>query len=228
VPEGSPSPSDDTDHDVSYNEAESEWESILAAFDAFAAALGRDYMALPADLAPAISTPFGPALQYCKTTVGVLWGFYYAGRILLHRLHPSMPPAMMIAAGVAAATTAEYAQIVGKIAAGIYYPQRYNLEAGSLSPTLGSSLTEMTVPIVFAAVQYMDAAQRGWTIATLREITRLTGWKTATTIASGCENAWVMAAKKGKGPPYQRTEALGPVRLTPRFSLHDCDTCLSE
>lgn len=188
-----------------YNEAEQEWEDILTALDTFAQGLGRDYQPLPADVTPSISTPFGAALQYRTHTIAVIWGFYYTGRILLQRLHPSMPPAMMMAAGVAAPTTAEYAQIIGRITAGIYYPQRYNLQAGSLSPTLGSSLTEMTVPIFFAAVQYTDSTQRGWTIAKLREISRLTGWKTSDAIASGCEKSWIVAAKHGRGPPYQRS-----------------------
>lgn len=188
-----------------YQEAEQEWEQILAALDIFAEGLGREYQPLPVDVTPSISTPFGPALQYRTHTIAVIWGFYYTARILLHRLHPSMPPAMMMAAGVAAPTTAEYAQIIGRITAGIYYPQRYNLQAGSLSPTLGSSLTEMTVPIFFAAVQYTDSTQRGWTIAKLRDVSRLTGWKTSDAIAGGCEKAWVVAAKHGRGPPYERS-----------------------
>ncbi|KAJ5604602.1 hypothetical protein N7510_009756 [Penicillium lagena] len=192
--------------DSTYNEAEQEWETIMEAFETFSHSLGRDFQPLPADITPPISTPFGPALQYRTHTIAVLWGFYYAGRILLLRLHPSMPPAMMVAAGVAARTTIEYAQNVGKIMAGIYYPQRYNLEAGSLSPTLGTSLTEMTVPVFFAAVQYTDATQRGWTITKLREISRLTGWKSSDAVAAGCENSWVVAARHGRGPPYSRTQ----------------------
>ncbi|CEJ53866.1 Putative Transcription factor [Penicillium brasilianum] len=196
---------DEVSDDYTYTEAEHEWEEILVAMDTFAKALGRDFEPLPADVTQAIPTPFGPALQYRTHTIAVIWGFYYASRILLKRLHPSMPPAMMMAAGVAAPTTAEYAQIVGRITGGIYYPQRYNLEAGSLSPTLGSSLTEMTMPIFFAAVQYMDPTQRGWTIAKLRDVSRLTGWKTSDAIASGCEKAWIVAAKHGRGPPYERS-----------------------
>ncbi|KAJ5666801.1 hypothetical protein N7462_011210 [Penicillium macrosclerotiorum] len=196
---------EDGGDDFTYNEAEREWEEILAASDTFAKALGRDFQPLPADVTQSIATPFGPALQYRTHTIAVIWGFYYAARILLHRLHPCMPPAMMMAAGVAAATTTEYAQTIGRITGGIYYPQRYNLEAGSLSPTLGSSLTEMTMPIFFAGVQYMDPAQRGWTIAKLRDVSRLTGWKTSDAIASGCEKSWIIAAKQGRGPPYQRS-----------------------
>jgi hypothetical protein len=190
---------------VSYKEAEQEWEEILVAMDTFAHALGRDFQPLPADVAPPIATAFGPALQYRTHTIAVIWGYYYAARLLLYRLHPSMPPAIMMAAGVAAPATAEYAQIIGKIIAGIYYPQRYNLEAGSLTPNMGSSLTEMTVPVFFAAVQYIDSMQRAWIISKLRDISRLTGWKSAEAIAGGCEKAWVVAAKQGRAPPYQRS-----------------------
>ncbi|CAI7661274.1 unnamed protein product [Penicillium glandicola] len=196
---------DDPVQDMSYKEAEQEWEEILIAMDIFSQALGRDFQPLPADVAPPISTPFGPALQYRTHTIAVIWGFYYAMRLLLNRVHPSMPPAIMMAAGVSAPTTAGFAQIIGKILAGVYYPQRFNLEAGSLSPNLGSSLTEMTVPLFFAAVQYIDPTQRAWTVSKLRDISRLTGWKTAETIAGGCEKSWIVAAKQGRGPPYQRS-----------------------
>lgn len=196
---------EDRSEDATYADAEHEWEEILVAMDTFMQALGRDFQPLPADVTPLIESPFGPARQYRTHTIAVIWGYYYAGRILLHRLHPSMPPAMMMAAGVAAPTTAEYAQIVGRITAGIYYPQIYNLQAGSLSPTLGSSLTEMTVPVFFAAVQYVDPVQRHWTIAKLRDVSRLTGWKTSDAIAGGCEKSWVVAAKYGRGPPYERS-----------------------
>jgi hypothetical protein len=204
-PRGSSPDEDEKVQDTSYQEAEQEWEEILVAMDTFALALGRDFQPLPVDVAPQIATPFGPALQYRTHTIAVIWGFFYATRLLLNRIHPSMPAAIMIAAGVAAPTTAEFAQIIGKIIAGIYYPQSYNLEAGSLSPNLGSSLTEMTVPIFFAAVQYIDSVQRKWTISKLRDISRLTGWKSAEAIAGGCEKAWIVAAKQGRGPPYQRS-----------------------
>jgi hypothetical protein len=187
-------------------EAEAEWESIQAALDVFANMIGSDFSPLPPDSATPISTPFGPAMQYRTHTIAVMWAFYYSGRIMLHRMHPSMPPAAMVAAGVAASTTAQYAQIIGKIAAGIYYPQRYNLEAGSLNPNLGAALTEVTVPLFFAGVQYTDPAQRGWTIAKLREISRLTGWQSASAIATGCETAWYHAAELGRGPPYEYTK----------------------
>ncbi|KAE8377644.1 hypothetical protein BDV26DRAFT_206714 [Aspergillus bertholletiae] len=193
---------DDNSETLSYSEAEQEWESILAAFETFAHALGPYFRPLPSDSAPPISTVFGPALQYRTHTIAVIWGYYYIGRILLHRMHPSMPPAMMVAAGVAAPTTIEFSQIIGKIAAGIYYPQLFNLEAGSLSPTLGSCLIEITVPIFFAAVQFTDPLQREWTVTKLRTVSRLTGWKASDAIVHGCESAWRAAAKQGRGPPY--------------------------
>ncbi|KAH8424638.1 putative C6 finger domain protein [Aspergillus melleus] len=194
------------DESGSYGEAESEWESILAAFDTFAKAIGPHFMPLPSDSAPPISTPFGPALQYRTQTIAVVWGFYYTGLMLLYRLHPCMPPAMMVAAGVAAPATAKYAQIVGQVAAGIYYPQILNSEVGRLSPTLGSCLIEMTVPLFFAGVQYMEAAHRQWIVTTLHKVSRLTGWKSSDAVANGCEHAWTMAAKQGRGPPYQRRD----------------------
>lgn len=191
---------------MSLSEAEAEWESILAAFDLFASQLGSGFAPLPADCAPPINTPFGQALQYRSHQVAVLWAFYYSGKIMLHRMHPCMPPAAMVAAAAAALTTEQYAQTVGKIIAGIYYPQRYKLETGSLNPTLGGALTEVTVPMFFAGIQYTDAVQRDWTVTELRNIARLTGWQTAASVARGCEASWYYAGKAGRGPPYSLYE----------------------
>ncbi|OXV10764.1 hypothetical protein Egran_01475 [Elaphomyces granulatus] len=217
--------SDDDPLDRPTSDAEAQWEQIRAAFDLFARALGADFGPLPADSTPPISTPFGPALQYRTHTIAVFWAFYYTGRILLHRMHPSMPPPAMMAAGVAAPTTAGYARMIGRIAAGIYYPPRFNREAGSLTPTLGATLTEVTVPLFFAGVQYTDPAQRGWTIAKLRDIARLTGWQTAAAIASGCESAWYFAAKKGRGPAYEytTTDSVAGERRTNHYRSQEAD-----
>lgn len=197
-------PKDSSELEATEAEAEGEWEEIRKAFDVYFSSLGSAFKPLPADSAPPVSTPFGPALQYRSHQIAVLWAFYYLGKILLYRMHPSMPPAAMVAATVAASVTEEDAQRVGRIAAGVYYPQRSNLEAGSLNPTLGAALTEITVTIFFAAVQFTDAVQRGWTVAKLRNIARLTGWQTAAAIATGCEASWYNQHKKGKGPAYEK------------------------
>ncbi|PWY86946.1 hypothetical protein BO70DRAFT_386215 [Aspergillus heteromorphus CBS 117.55] len=197
---------DEEEENHSYTDAENEWESILAAFDSFAHALGPYFRPLPPDSVPPISTPFGPALQYRTHNMAVVWGYYYTGRMLLHRFHPSMPPAMMVSAKVAASITDDYSQMIGRIAAGVYYPQEFHLEAGGLSPTLGSCLIEMTVPIFFSAVQYTDPAQRDWVVTKLRELSRVSGWKTSDSIANSCENVWRIAAMQGRGPQYERKD----------------------
>lgn len=186
-------------------EARVEWSRILAAFEAFSEALGPGFAPLPPDSVQSITTPFGPAVQYRTHTIAFLMAFYYTGRIMLERLHPDMPPATMVAAGIAAPRTARYSQFIGKIAAGLYYPQQPNLPGDGLSPTLGAALSDITIALFFAGVQFTDAAQRGWTISKLRDITRMSGWQSAAAIAAGCETAWVKSYEAGKGPPYQRT-----------------------
>ncbi|KAL2815665.1 hypothetical protein BJX63DRAFT_430602 [Aspergillus granulosus] len=193
----------DEDGDVSYEEAVKEWEDIFAAFDAFEQSLGPDYMPLPADSTIPIFSPFGQALQYRTHNIGSLWGFYYTGRILLLRLHPSMHPAMMVAAGYAGAATAHHAQTIGRIAAGIYGPQSRHHGPEGFSPTLGSCLIEVTVGLFFAAVQYVHPEQRDWTIAVLNDVSRLTGYKSSDAIAQGCRKAWIAASKRPGGPPYE-------------------------
>lgn len=186
-------------------EAKAEWSRILAAFEAFAEALGPGFAPLPPDSVQAITTPFGPAVQYRTHTIAFLMAFYYTGRIMVERLHPDMPPAAMVAAGVAAPKTAKYAQFIGRISAGLYYPQQPSFPGEGLSPSLGAALADITVALFFAGVQFTDAAQRGWTISKLRDISRMSGWQSAAAIAAGCETAWTRAYQAGKGPPYHRT-----------------------
>lgn len=186
-------------------EAEAEWKGIAAAFDSFENAVGPDYAPLPPDSVPPITTPFGPALQFRTHTIAVIWAFYYTGRILLARVNPSMPPAAMIAVGIAARETVAPAQSIGKICAGLYYPQQHSLASGNLNPVLGSALIESTLPLFFAAVQYTDNIQRAWTISKLRDIAHYTGWQSSAAIAAGCETAWERQYKAGRGPVYRRT-----------------------
>lgn len=196
----------DEDGDMSYDEAENEWESILAAFELFAQSLGPDFLPLAADMTMPIYSPFGLAIQFHTLNMASLMGFYYTGRLALLRLHPAMPPAMYVAAGYAASTTAGLAQTIGRIAAGIYGAQNGRGGIEGFSPSVGSCLIETTVPLFFAGVQYMAPDQRDWTITVLGDIARLTGWKTASAIARGCERAWMAAAQQGRGPPYERRE----------------------
>ncbi|OKL57111.1 hypothetical protein UA08_07521 [Talaromyces atroroseus] len=193
----------DKDENSTINEAEAEWESILAAYEYYEKHLGEAFAPLPEDTVTPVSSPFGPALQYRSHKIAVLWAYYYTGRIMLNRLHPSMPPAAMIATVTSASTCEGFAQTIGKIAAGSYYPQMDTQEIGSINPNLGAAWIEITLTLYVAAVQYTDATQRAWTVATFRNLARLTGWKSAETIANGCEFAWIRRAEAGRGPFYR-------------------------
>lgn len=220
------SSSDETDLDTRTAQAEAEWQDILAACERFEQAMGPAFAPLPPDGAPLITSPFGPALQYRTHIIGCIWGLYYMGRIILHRFHPSMPPAATMAAVVAAPRTAQYAQNIGRVAAGIPYDHRLSSSASSyyahpsssssssscppagassnLNVTIAGVLHELTVCLFFAAVQYVDPAQRAWTVAMLRDISIITGSKSPIAIARGCETSWIKAAEAGRGPPHQR------------------------
>jgi hypothetical protein len=58
----------DDQNEVSYKEAEQEWEEILAAMEIFAHALGRDFQPLPADVTLPIATPHA----YHRRHLGIL------------------------------------------------------------------------------------------------------------------------------------------------------------
>lgn len=179
-----------------------EYNEIQKAFDVFERSLGHDFEPLPASGAP-IATPFGPALVYKNPAVACIWGFYNIGRILLQRLHPEMPPAAMVSAGVTAHLTRDYAQTVGKICAGIYSTQQYG-QSGALDPIFAGAMMESTFYLLFAGVQYTDPGQRGWTISKLKDIERRCGWQTSGAIAAACEIAWERMGQAGRGPPYER------------------------
>ncbi|EXJ81059.1 hypothetical protein A1O3_07347 [Capronia epimyces CBS 606.96] len=191
-----------------------EHAGITKAFEIFKKSLGPEFEPLPTSESR-IATPFGPALMYRNAEVACIWAFYNVGRILLHRLHPEMPPAAMISAGVTAHLTREYAQNVGKICAALYSIQQYG-QSGALEPSFGGALMESTLTLLFAGIQYVDASQRGWTISKLQDVATRCGWRTSDAIAAACETAWEKMGQAGKAPPYDRT-----------LNVHDKDARVS-
>lgn len=192
-----PSLEDDT------SRAMAEHADITGAFDLFARSLGFEFEPV-SSADTTVSSPFNPVLVYKNAGIACIWAFYNVGRILLYRLHPDMPPAAMLAAGITAQLTRDYAQTIGKICAGLYATQQYS-ETGALDPSFAGALMESTFSLLFAAVQYIDAEQRAWTVSNLQGISQRCGWKTASSIAAACERAWEKMGENGKGPPYQRT-----------------------
>ena len=200
IPNSHTSPQD-LDLETSTALANNEWLSISRAFDVFEDSLGPSYAALSPDHMTPLSTPFGPALYYRTYSIACVWSLYYCGRIIAARVHPSMPPAAMAAAGIAAQNTAGWANTIGRINGGIQ-PISSSVP---LNPAHGAALMDACMGLFHAGVQYRDAAQRGWTITKLRDVARLTGWQTSALIASGCERAWQKTYEMGKGPKYERT-----------------------
>lgn len=196
-----PLPSEDRSLETATYDAEAEWASIVHAFDAFFKALGPAYAPLEPDHMPPMASPFGPALYYRSYAIACVVALYYCGRIICMRMHPSMPPAAMAAAGVAARSTAVHANTIGRICAGI---QPVDCTA-PINPHHGAALMDCCMPLFQAGIQFQDPGQRGWTITKLRDVARLTGWQTSALIASGCERAWMRTAEMGVGPPYVRT-----------------------
>ncbi|KAI5838712.1 hypothetical protein DFP73DRAFT_616637 [Morchella snyderi] len=181
-------------------EAEREWSAIQHAFHVFQQSLGEEYQPLPIEYMPVQNTPFGAAIYYRTYSIATLQMLYYMAMIVLERCHPSMPAVTMMAAGIAAPKTARIAIDIARITAGLV-PTDPN---GQINPALGAGLIESSMPLFFAAVQYQEQAQRDWVVRKLREITRLTGWATASRVLLGCQRAWERAAEMGKGPRYER------------------------
>jgi hypothetical protein len=211
------------DLSTAYQNALAEWEMISAAQATISHILTNmeAFAPLPPDIYPPVPggmgnmTPFGPALIHRSYDISIIWTLLHLVKIILLRSHPAMPPAAQMAAGVCAPATQPYAMLIGRITAGMQIPM-----GEDLSPSLGAVLTESTLSLFFAGVQYQDPRQREWVITRLLDIDRRTGWASAGIIARGCETAWQKAADMGRGPPYQRRTRKageeGPIELDSR------------
>ncbi|KAF2763127.1 hypothetical protein EJ05DRAFT_26911 [Pseudovirgaria hyperparasitica] len=191
-------PEDILDLEEALRLALEEWQQINAALNVFASNLGPQFQPLSAEYHQPVATPFGDAAQYRSYDICNIWALYNMARIITIRSHPCMPPAAMMAAGVAAAMTAPIANEIGRITAGISMPASHV----PLNPSLGAALISSTMPLFFAGVQYTNADQRAWLIPRILDIETRTGFASAGLIAKGCEVAWQRAGEAGRGPPY--------------------------
>ncbi|MCJ1393117.1 hypothetical protein MMC18_005989 [Xylographa bjoerkii] len=189
---------DDIELEEATVEAGNEWCEIQSALDLFERSLGTDWRSLPDHLAPPFETAFGTALQYRTWSISCIWAMYFTGRIIAARAHPSMPPAAMMAAGVAARQTAHWANEIGRICCGLQFPPPEQ----PLNPALGAALMESTLSLFFAGVQYKEPTQRSTIISRLVTIAEMTGQRSSALIAAGIEKCWKMGGDAGRGPPY--------------------------
>ncbi|KAM7212329.1 fungal transcriptional regulatory-like protein [Rhypophila decipiens] len=185
-----------------------EWDSIREAFELFRAHLGPDFQPMGSDIATPVMSPFGPALLYRTYSIAGIWLNYYMGLIVLYRARPFMPPIAMVAAGMSAPDTAQWANEIGRIAAGLHEDTSDVVDVSTL---VAAVFIESCFCLFVAAIQYRDTAQRHWVIRRLYDIERLTGWQSARQIADGCESAWSKAAAMKRGPAYHRPTDLGPL-----------------
>ncbi|CAG9937153.1 unnamed protein product [Clonostachys rosea f. rosea IK726] len=190
------------DLEGSLQSAMQEWEGILVAFQLFKEHLGPEFQPLGPEYTDRRERPFGLALQYRTFSVAGIWLNYYMGLIALHRSHPSMPPTAMQSVGLSARKTAEYANLIGRIAVGMFDG---GPEVTEVSTVSAAALIESAICLFVAAVQFQDEEQRKWVVRRLFDITRLTGWQSAQQIAEGCETSWIKAAQMSRGPAYERT-----------------------
>ncbi|KAH8735896.1 hypothetical protein BGZ61DRAFT_472277 [Ilyonectria robusta] len=198
--------SDDQDPDISFHIAVQQWESIKEGFEAFEKSLGPEFQPLRPEYSDRRDSPFGMTLQYRTFSVAGIWMNFYMGMIHLYRTHPSMAPAAMQAAGMAAHQTGAYSNKLGRIAAGLSDDCSQVTEISTL---VSAAFIESCFCLFVAAIEYREDAQRQWVVRRLRDISRLTGWQSARQIADGCESGWVKAAEIGRGPPYVRVKEVG-------------------
>jgi hypothetical protein len=137
--------------------AEEEWHEIRSAFDMIADAFGFEFQPLGPEYSQPIPSPFGPAIQYRTYSIAGIWLAYYHGLIICHRAHPSMPPAAVIATGIAASQTASFANTIGRIAAGIA-PEASNLSTVNVGT--GAGMMESAFSLFVAGVQVCEPVRK--------------------------------------------------------------------
>lgn len=141
---------DEMDIEILTAEAFQEWGNLVKAFEHFRTYFGPEFQPLGEDVYPTKATPFGPAAHYRTYSIAGVWLNYYMGYIMLHRAHPDMPPVAMMAAGLAARTTAPYANEIGRIAAGL----EENIWClDEVSTLMGAALIESAFCLFVAGVQ---------------------------------------------------------------------------
>jgi hypothetical protein len=132
------------------HEAEEEWQEIRKAFSVLEHCFGKDFQALGPEFSAPIDTPFGPARQYRTYAIAGIWMNFYMGLIVCHRSHPSMPPAAIVATGIAAKQTSQFANELGRIVAGI--APEYSI-ATEVNPNVGAALIESSTCLFVSGVQ---------------------------------------------------------------------------
>jgi len=187
---------DHSDLELKTKAAVEEWEQIRSALQHFRSILGPDFQPLEKR---SFQTPFGSALIYRSYDISCFWSYYYLTMIVLVRAHPDMPPHAQVAAGVAAYQTRQYTNDVGRAAAGITIPP----EQGTMSPSLMAAITDHTLPLFFAGVQYQSPQQREWLVTRMYDVERRCGFASAGLMALGCQGSWIKAHEAGRGPPHE-------------------------
>jgi hypothetical protein len=198
-----------------YREAVAEWNRIYDALCDLEHHFGSSFEPLPSDIlhsANVTSCPFGQTLTYSSYDIACIWALYYATHLTALRCHPDESPYTIIAAQAAHNKTYKYAELIGRIAAGM---MPYEV-AHPLSPSHGALLVEVAVPLVLAGLEFRYGGQRNFVVRRLRALEKMTGWSSLGMMALGCENHWKDAAARGMAPDYvpmdERSSPEGGIR----------------
>jgi len=190
------------DDPIDLNEATrlalAEWNAIKAAMEHYVYLLGPQYQpihVLDNDSAAA----FDKTCLFPTYEIADLWAHTNLAWILIHRAHPDMPPQAHAAAAAAASQTTPFVDSLGRIVMGICM----SVDLTNLNARQCKTISNMCLPLFFAAIQMVDPVKRAWVITTLFDIQRYCLLDTAGVIAMGCQEAWYRSGLAGRGPPYE-------------------------
>lgn len=131
------------------SDAEKEWGEIRLVFHDVKTLFGDDFQVLGPEFLSPITTPFGDALLYRTYGIAGIWTTFYMGLILHTRVHPSMPPYPLVAAGISFRQTSTYGRKIGRIVAGVAPDLS---RAAEVSPGVAAALIETSVALFVAGI----------------------------------------------------------------------------
>lgn len=208
---------DETDFTEKMVSAVADWQSIRSSFTQLEKALPVDFLPVQASHG-VYNTPFnGPALFFRAPDIALFWVYYHMGLIVCHRSHPSAPRQMQAAVAHTATQTGVFVDMICRITAGLQVLYAANRQNNGIL----CAYSDCLLGLFSSGMQLLNDTQRVWTVNTLLEIGRESGWGSAMRCAKGLEHAWTSAAGRGAGPPYEPLSKRGDVFSSPASQAAD-------
>jgi hypothetical protein len=176
--------------DTALKQAFNEWNQLLSAFNAWKKALSADF---DSRVLPGALTPFGEVLVFQHPAIATLATLHLACMITLHRNRPDLSLVPAEASKVVMMTTFPLCQLTLRMLSGIMMDAMENTQVEQTSHS--KSMINSVMPAFLAGTCLQDPDQRNYLDSMLKDIFKLTGWRTALRVCQGLDVAWGRVAR---------------------------------